>query len=224
MQDIPPLFGLWHAYKYCLIMCYRRFLTLWTTLQHHGFLDNPKSITIQTNFNVGMMEQMVRSAFLISGTVTPHIWGALAGVDRPQAVYGGSAVKKDCLQALLYLFRDYVPALFYLWYRVCTLHWRRHDTWASANAHELLQFSTVLLMALRDTQGHQQYLDATALALLRWQPFMAALRGAVFCEEKLESTLSELQQAKEDDPTIITVGEHQKHTGTLIENLMSPEI
>ena len=76
---------------------------------------------------------------------------------------------------------------------------------------QVLQFSTVMLMALRDTRGRQKYLDATLLALLQWEPYLDALPGASFCEEKLESTLSALQQAKEDDPTIITVGEHAKH-------------
>ena len=192
-------------------MCYRKFLTFWTTLEHPGFLDNPTAVTIRTHLHVGMMEQMVLSTFLISGRVTPHIRGAQASVDGPRAIYGASAVKKERLQALLYMFRDHAPALFYLGYRVRTLHRRRHDAWTGADADEVLQFSTVILMALRDTQGRQQYLDATLLALLHWEPYLDALPGASFCEEKLESTLGELQQAKKDNPTIITVGEHAKH-------------
>ena len=39
---------------------------------------------------------------------------------------------------------------------------------------------------------------------------MDALPGATFNEDKLEATLSQLQQAKEDDPTIGTIHDHQK--------------
>ena len=75
----------------------------------------------------------------------------------------------------------------------------------------MLQFTTVMLMAPRDTQGRQQYLDATLLALLQWEPYLEALPCASFCEENLESTLSELQQAKEEAPTIITFGGYANH-------------
>ena len=77
--------------------------------------------------------------------------------------------------------------------------------WTSADAKEIVQFGTIRLLTLHEKQGRSQYLDATLLALLD------ALPGAAFCEEKPGSTLSELQKAKDEDPTIITVGEHQKH-------------
>ena len=39
---------------------------------------------------------------------------------------------------------------------------------------------------------------------------MDALPGAAFSEEKLEATLSQPQEAKEDDPAIVTIQDHQK--------------
>ena len=53
-------------------------------------------------------------------------------------------------------------------------------------------------------------MDALLLALLQWDPYMDALPGAAFSEEKLEATLSQLQEAKEDDPAIVTIYDHQK--------------
>ena len=76
---------------------------------------------------------------------------------------------------------------------------------------DILQFCTLMLLALRPRQGRQQYMDALLLATLQWQPYMDCLPSAAFHEEKLEATLSELQRAKEDDPTIVTVRDHQKH-------------
>ena len=63
------------------------------------------------------------------------------------------------------------------------------------DAYEILQFSTVMLLALCEKQGCRKYLDGTVLALLQWQPFMDAIPGAAFCEEKLEpmSTSCRLQ-------------------------------
>ena len=74
-----------------------------------------------------------------------------------------------------------MPTIFYLGYRVRALQWRGHDAWTGANANEVLQFTTVMLMALRDNQGRQQYLDATLLALLQWEPYLDALPGASLC-------------------------------------------
>ena len=71
------------------------------------FLAQPTFITIRTNFNVGMVEEVVLSAFQISGRGTPHACGELATLARV-----ASAIKLKRLEALLHLFRDYVPALF----------------------------------------------------------------------------------------------------------------
>ena len=48
-------------------------------------------------------------------------------------------------------------------------------------------------------------MDALLLAFVHWDPYTDALPGVAFSEEKLEATLSQLQQAKEDDPTIVTI-------------------
>ena len=53
-------------------------------------------------------------------------------------------------------------------------------------------------------------MDALLLAQLQWDPCMDDLLGAAFREEQPEATLSLLQQAKEDDPTIITTQDHHK--------------
>ena len=53
-------------------------------------------------------------------------------------------------------------------------------------------------------------MDALLLALLQWDPYMDALPSVAFIEQKLEAPLIQLQQAKEDDPTIVTIQDHQK--------------
>ena len=55
----PLLFGMWHAYKFFLTECYRRFLPLWAALECKPFLTDPANVEILTNFNVSMMESMV---------------------------------------------------------------------------------------------------------------------------------------------------------------------
>ena len=93
-------------------------------------------------------------------------------------------MKLQQLTALTTLFRDYAPAVFFVGYQVRTLHWRRHAPWCGRKGYETVQFSTVLLYALRPRGGRQQYLDALLLALLHWDPYMDALPGAAFIEEK----------------------------------------
>ena len=206
----PLLFGVWHSYKYCVTECYRRFLLLWAALEYKDFLTAPGTVLIVTNFNLSMMEQMVVAEFLAVGPVLPLLWDAQLNILHRREIYGGGAVKLQQLSALTTLFRDYAPALFYIGYRVRTLHWRRHAPWSGKEAYEVVQFCTVLLDALRPRGGRQQYMDALLLALLQWDPYMDALPSAAFSEEKVEATLSQLQQAKEDDPTIVTIQDHQK--------------
>ena len=40
----PLLFGMWHAYKYCVTECYRQFLPLWAALEYKPFLTNPTKV------------------------------------------------------------------------------------------------------------------------------------------------------------------------------------
>ena len=83
----------------------------------------------------------------------------------------------------------------------------------------MVQFCTVVPYALRPRGDQHQYMHALLLALLQWDPYMDALPGAAFGKENLEATLSHLQQAKEDDLTIVSIQHHQKQYQFL--NLMS---
>ena len=207
----PLLFGMWHAYKYCVTECYRRFLPLSAALVYEQFLTDPAKVEILTNFNLFMMESMVLSVFLCTNRVVPLIRSAIAQLWRLRDVYGAGAVKLQQLKGMLALFRDYAPALWYLGYCVRTLHWRRHDPWSGKEARDILQFRTLMLLAPKPRQGRRQYMDALLLATLQWHPYIDCLPGAAFREEKLEATLTELQRAQEDNPTIVTVKDHQKN-------------
>ena len=65
-------------------------------------------------------------------------------------------------------------------------------------------------------------MDVLLLALLQWDPYMDALPGAAFREKKPKVTLTQVQRAKEDDPTIVTILDHQrKIMNSLRGSLMS---
>ena len=147
----PLLFGVWHSYKYRVTECYRRFLSLWAALEYKDFLTAPGTVQIVTNFNLSMMEQMVLAAFLAAGRVLPLLQDAQLNIQHRREIYSGGAVKLQQLSALTTLFQDYAPALFYIGYRVRTLHW--HAPWSGKEAYEVVQFCTVLLYALRPRGG-----------------------------------------------------------------------
>ena len=58
------LFGLWHAYKYCVTECYRRFLPLWVALEYRLFLTDPNKLEVVTKFNLSMIVGTVLFVFL----------------------------------------------------------------------------------------------------------------------------------------------------------------
>ena len=123
----PLLFGMWHAYKYCMTECYRQFLPLWAALEYKQFLNDPTKVELLTNLNLSMMESMVLSMFLCTNRVVPLIRSTIAELRCLQDVRGAGTVKFQQLQGMLALFRNYAPALWYLGYWVRTLHWHRHD-------------------------------------------------------------------------------------------------
>ena len=79
---MPLLFGMWHAYKYCMTKCDRRFLPLCAALQYKQFLSHPTKVEILTNFNLSMMESMGLSVFLCTNRVVPLIRSAIAQLRR----------------------------------------------------------------------------------------------------------------------------------------------
>ena len=117
----PLLFGVWHAYKYCVTECYCRFLPLWAALEYKQILTDPTKVEILTDFNLSMMESMLLSVFLCTHRVVPLIRSAIAQLRRLRDVYGTGAVKLQQLHGMLALLRDYAPPLWYLGYRVPTL-------------------------------------------------------------------------------------------------------
>ena len=113
----------------------------------------PGTVHIATNFNLSIMKQMVLAAFLATSRMLPLLRDARLNIQHRSEIYGGGTVKLQQLSALTTLFRDYAPALFYIGYRVRTLHWRRHAEWSGKEAYEVVQFCTVLLYALRPRGG-----------------------------------------------------------------------
>ena len=77
---------------------------------------------VVTNFILSMMEQMVLAAFLAAGRVLPLTRDAQLNIHHRRELYSGGAVKLQQQSALTTLFGDYALALFYLGYRVRTLH------------------------------------------------------------------------------------------------------
>ena len=64
---------MWHAYKYCVIECYRRFLPLSEALQCKPFLTDFTRVEILANFNVPMMDSMVLSVIPHTSRMRPVI-------------------------------------------------------------------------------------------------------------------------------------------------------
>ena len=114
----------------------------------------------------------------------PLLRDAKLNIQHGREIYGGCAMKLQDLSVLTTVFRDYARALFYMGYQPRTLHWWRHAPWSGKEAYAVVHFCTVLLYALRPRGGQQQYMDALLLAVLRWDPYVGALPGATFSEEK----------------------------------------
>ena len=194
LERIPLLYGIWHPYKYCVHITFRRFFPV------ISWLLKP-FITVRTKIpchrKLIYMEKVFAGLLLASNVLKGLITEArdrLSTLRRPMNLENTVAYQK--IQSLYSLLFVFTPALWAIGYGV------RECTWAGAaldsgkTARTVLEHCLLILVSL--TQKHApkiEYVRTLCTALGTWQLWYDMVPGCLFVEESCEASLSRLGHA-----------------------------
>lgn len=189
-----PLFGCWHAYKYCVDLTAKLFRTFFAAVQEDDFCKAPEKLAIY-NFNkLIFQERTVACMYLAYPALKTELTLA------KQKKTGEVALQFSMLTLLL---EHLVPALVNLGIRMRSLAWEHQNEGSGVFAKALLNQALIYILQVtqqRPNKGNQ-YIRGITVALALWSPFHDNLPGSAFCEEHCEAMLSRLSRAGRHDLT-----------------------
>ena len=203
--SVCALFGILHAYKYCVDHTYSAFLPFMVALEYEGFLQNPEAGQLYTYPSLIVKEHLILAIYLSIPGIRAHL--------RSTA---GSRTLKDKLLAGLYrLVFQYAPALLRLGMMVRDCSWY-HPTPGTGDApRRCLQVSLYLIQKWNPQHRDGGYKGALHLALRMWSPYHSSLPAFAFVEETGEAVLSRLARAVGEDTNITSVDDYHNVFVTL---------
>ena len=186
----PPIYGVWHPYKYSLTLCYRRFFPIMVFLSN-GRLS-PGDI-VPSFPKIIWMERMFACLLVLAHRLKGCMDVKKQDVakwpkplDRPpQRIY-------DNIHALYSLLYEYTPALFLLGCLVRDCNWGSAD---SGTALKVLEYSLHVIQHLcLGSESKVEYVRSLSSALMIWSSWYSNLPGHAHSEEMCEALLSRLVQ------------------------------
>ena len=213
LQNVPVLYGVWHAYKHTLTILYRTYFAVLGILDSTG---QPRTrAPVSNKRRVLYMEKMFAVLYLLRRELLPGVKELLRTsgtgpradqasssrdpVSEPGGEEGGFlGVGSARVGALRDLLEFYAPAMLRLGFlvRQCTWSGGPHGSVKGDTALEILRECLLLQVHLQqDWEAQQEYTRTIGVALLMWQPWMTALPGCAFVEESGEALLSRYTSA-----------------------------
>ena len=200
MSRFVPLFGIWHAYKHCVMDAYRVFLPFLVPLEYEEYLRNPTTTNVFTSPSLVAIERLFLSAYLVSRK-NRYVLSS----EQPPA-YTGPGEKpplyNEQWRALRTLMLQILPSLIVLGIRVRNCSW---DVCKGDGAREAIMAALILCEVMSPQKQDGNYKNAMRICLLMWDKFHDSLPGSSHCEEKCEALLSRLARLAVRNPHICTV-------------------
>ena len=187
LNDVPMLFGVWHAYAHCVKRCYTVFKSFWACLEFRDMLRQPEDTVVYSYPKLVTLEHMVVAMLLARGEVRRRLEQCLQ-LSNADVLVCQRRWQLTMLQRLLF---DFVPALMQLGISVRRCYWEGRRPNTGDWARQVLSDCLVFLVSV-DSRGSSEYIQSLGLTLLYWSPFHSALPAVAFVEEALEASLSRL--------------------------------
>lgn len=185
LQLIPPLFGIWHVYKYAVGVTYRMYLPILALIQHPMLRLGDDTVRVKGTPKLRQMETMFAALMISSQRVMDTLDHEL---QNPEP-----GCRTHILRALKVLLFEHIPCLFLIGELVRECNWCGRDDGTSIHAYDASAYGLLLLLC--HTLGHEdtvEYIRCIMVSLLTWTPWHGTLQGAFFSEEYGEAMLSRL--------------------------------
>lgn len=223
LRTCPPLYRVWHAYRYTIAQLHRTHFPLFTYLQRGTLAEGTQ---VPTTTRTRSMELLLaallrlplseRSAIrsrlnwlrwrlAVVGITRRADWPQ-ARLDRPgrlDAVMEALRTRITILAALDALLRDWIPAVLVAGFKVRNCTWAGGARGSGAEAKETLMACLLLLLRLTDgTSHHVEYVRTLVSALLVWRDWHSALPACCFTDEVCEASLASFGSLWADHPEV----------------------
>ena len=200
LQHIPIVYGVWHPYKYCLTVTYKKFLPVIAVL-----LDRELNATqdVPANRRVQFMEKVFAGLLL----AWPYVKDLVNNiVQRIRAIAHPTARDRMTLQrvtAVQRLMSSYAPALFVIGHLVRKCTWEGRELGSARHARESLFYCFILLTSISGGDARKvEYIQSVAQGLLCSHPWYWRTCAVIHNEESNESKLSRLGAAWRKHPNV----------------------
>ena len=187
MENVPFVFGVWHAYAHCVKRCYAAFKSFWVCMEYKELLSSSDATQVYSYPKLVTLEHMIVAMFLARDDVKVRLNQTLQSNNADVLVDLG----KWQLVMLHRLLFDFVPALMHIGISVRRCYWEGRQPNTGNWAKQVISDCMAFLVAV-DNRGSSEYIRSLGLTLLYWSPFHSAMPAVAFVEEALEASLSRL--------------------------------
>ena len=200
----PPVFGIWHPYKYTVTVTYRLFFPLMVAFSN-GVV--PVGAPVYAFPKLIFMERMFACLFVTAAKYKVRIQQKLtllrARCHPPLVVSSPAGRLLGQAHALYVLLFEYTPALFLIGHLVRECGW---SACSGEVAHKVLRYCFVALShLLYEFRYNVEYLRTVGTALLVWGRWYDILPGRCHVEESCEALLARLVASMRANPQCKTL-------------------
>ena len=189
----PPLYGVWHAYKYVVTLVHRVFFSQFVFLANGEVAPGR---TFPSKLRLRTVEMMIATLMGHRDAVLPELKRAIVqlAVDhRGRGAGVSTASRLRNLMAMERLLEVYVPVAFMLGWQARCCVWDNRRPGSGERAKQLLMGCLYALLALTEGDSqHCEYVRTCMCCLLCWTRWHSAVPGACYTDESNEASLGQL--------------------------------
>ena len=192
LNRCPPLYGVWHAYKYVVTVVHRTYYAHCVYLLN-GTVDVGRTFPAERRIrSIEMLLAVLLEARTLvkAGLTSAVVAAALADRNRSTVQTRG---RLRNLMALKCLLDVYAPACFLLGWQARNCLWSHRQRGTGRKAKELLMGCLFVLLQLHPRDSHLvEYVRTLVCAMVCWTPWHSEVPGYCYSDESNEASLAQL--------------------------------
>ena len=194
INHIPLIYGIWHPYKYCVTVCFRKFFSLCVRLTAGHVAAGVPVVPYQ---KLIYMERLFAVLFAIGPKWRNILVAKIKAMEHPVGTFGPrpwqEKWKYDChgqAKALHSLLFEYIPAIFSLGMMVRQCNWGGEHRSAHLGGTILNNALHILYSFFQGREQSVEYIRTIIVARLLWVQWSTFLAPRCLSEEMCEALLA----------------------------------
>ena len=192
LSQCPPLYGVWHAYKYVVTVVHRVYFAHFVYLLH-GQVDAGR--TFPSSKHIRSLELDLAALLRLRTVIKDELHGAIvaAALANRDASTPVTRSRLRNLLALKCLLDVYAPVTFLLGWQARSCVWQHRGRGTGALAKEVVMGCLLVLLKLTEGQSHLvEYVRTMVCSLVCWTSWHSEVPGECYTDEANEASLAQL--------------------------------